>query len=1744
MNHCYRLVWSTLLNRLVPAPETARGRGRQARRRTRAVAAACISLLGATAWAGPTGGTVSAGSGSIAQSGKTTTVTQASQNLAVNWTSFSVASGETVNFVQPNRQSIVLNRVTGREASVIDGALQANGQVWLLNAQGVLFGRNASVNVGGLVASTLGMNDAEFMAGKTRFTTEGAAGMVENQGSLSGGYVALLGPQVRNTGRIQTPGGTSALAAGDAVTLSFAGGALLSVQVDAGTYAALVDNRGLIQADDGHVLMSATAKDALLSTVVNNSGVIQARGLSTDGGTIKLLAGGDGGTVTVGGTLDASSTAHNGGFIETSGPHVQVGADARLSTLSGSGRTGTWLLDPTDFTISAGSSAQTTSGIGATTLNTQLASNNVTLATAVSGSDAGNLYVNAPVSWSANTTLTLTAANDIYLNSPITATGSSAGLVLNFGGDYRVSAPITLSGSSATLSINSQAYTLIRSMAQLDALDGASGRYALAQDLDASGTTYTNSVVSGGFSGTFTGLGHTVSGLTINAPSIDHVGLFGDNSGTLRDLGVVGGSVTGHTQVGALLGFNNFGVLSNVYATSNVTGTGIVDAGGLLGFNEQGTVTRAYATGNVTGLSSVGGLAGFNRGSMREVYATGNVTGSGDNVGGLLGYQTNGTVSDAYASGNVHAAGQNAGGLLGYNNTSGSSITRTVATGQVSAGSGTGGLVGYNFLASISNSYWDSGSTGQGAATGTSVGGSVTNTVALNSGTAFAHGNYANLGTWSESVTGSGVWVANGGSGNTWVMVEGGTRPLLVSEYSTYIRNAHQLQLMALDLSARYTLAQDIDASATSCSNAGGLWSSNGFAPVGNSTSVATTFTGSLDGQSHQISGLGIARSGQANVGLIGYNAGSVQDITLNGGSVSGAAATGALVGLNLAGGRISGASASTAVTGNNWGTGGLVGRNEGSVSNSSASGTVQGNVRTGGLVGDNWGGTITGSHASGSVNAALATGGLVGHNGGDGTMAMPMSSIVISNSYATGSVTGSGNNTGGLVGEQRGTVSNAYSTGHVSGAAFVGGLAGENQGSSTDVYATGGVSVGGSYAGGLIGDNAATGTVLRGYSTGTVTGSLGGGLIGRNNGAITDSFWLSSVKASGFGFTAGTVSATTRGLTNTQAQSASTYANAGWSIASDGGSSATWRIYEGQTSPLLRNFLSALTVTAGSGGSKTYDGSTVTSLGVSYSLTPGSQLLGTAVVQTASKNVGTQATTVTGLYSTQQGYDLSIVGGSTAITPATLGVSGTVAASKVYDGSTTASLSGGALTGTVYGSDAVSLVQTGSFADKNVGSAKTVTISSALTGADAGNYVLASASSLGSANITPATLGVSGTVAASKVYDGSTTASLSGGALTGTVYGSDAVSLVQTGSFADKNVGSAKTVTISNTLAGADAGNYVLASASSLGSASITPKALNAAIVATDKTYDGRTDASTQGTLSGVVSGDTVTLNTSGQFADKNAGSGKTVNLLASLSGSDAGNYTLASNTTALANITPKSVSAAIVAADKTYDGLTNTATQGTLSGVVSGDMVTLNTSGQFADKSAGGGKTVNLLASLSGSDAGNYTLTSNTTALASVTPKLLTVSANDATKTVDGRPYRGGNGVSYDGLVTGDTAATLSGSLVYGGTAQGAVTAGSYTLEVSGLSSGNYSIRYLSGRLLITGASVGDVDQARQVVTQQNSPVRASTAHESPAGLAVYERQADGGVNATRGNSVLRVLSCGVSLDNSSTALCNAAN
>ena len=173
---------------------------------------------------------------------------------------------------------------------------------------------------------------------------------------------------------------------------------------------------------------------------------------------------------------------------------------------------------------------------------------------------------------------------------------------------------------------------------------------------------------------------------------------------------------------------------------------------------------------------------------------------------------------------------------------------------------------------------------------------------------------------------------------------------------------------------------------------------------------------------------------------------------------------------------------------------------------------------------------------------------------------------------------------------------------------------------------------------------------------------------------------------------------------------------------------------------------------------------------------------------------------------------------------------------------------------------------------------------------------------------------------------------------------------------------------------------NYTLTSTNTTTTADITAKGITGTITADNKVYDGTKSATTNGALNGLIAGDTVILASSGSFTDKNAATGKTVNVVAgTLSGADAGNYTLtSSNTTTTADISTKAIAVSgITAQNKTYDGNTSaTVSGGILSGVINGDTVNLASSGSFTDKNAGTGKTVNISNTLSGTDANNYTL------------------------------------------------------------------------------------------------------------------------------------------------------------------------
>jgi len=306
----------------------------------KALAIFLMMSFGTDVYALPAGGVVTAGSASISGGAASTTITQSTQNAAINWQSFNIEQRESVRFVQPNSNSVALNRVLGSDPSSIMGSLSANGKVFLLNPNGILFGREAQVNVGGLVASTLNITDGDFMAGRYQFTGSNN-GTILNQGSITadGGYVALLGANVSNEGVISAKLGTVAIAAGNAVTLDVAGDGLLNVTVNQGAVNTLAQNGGLIRADGGQVLLTARAAGNLLQGAVNNSGVIEAQTVENHNGTIRLLGDMQSGTVNVRGTLDASGTGagQTGGSVTITGNHVSLFDQAKIDV---SGDTG------------------------------------------------------------------------------------------------------------------------------------------------------------------------------------------------------------------------------------------------------------------------------------------------------------------------------------------------------------------------------------------------------------------------------------------------------------------------------------------------------------------------------------------------------------------------------------------------------------------------------------------------------------------------------------------------------------------------------------------------------------------------------------------------------------------------------------------------------------------------------------------------------------------------------------------------------------------------------------------------------------------------------------------------------------------------------------------------------------------------------------------------------------------------------------------------------------------------------------------------------------------------------------------------------------------------------------------------------------------------------------------------------------------------------------------------------------
>lgn len=403
---------------------------------------------GATAYALPEGGQVAAGQAAITTAGSTMTIAQQTAQAIINWQNFGIGSGEAVHINQPNSQAMLLNRVVGSNPSEIFGQLTANGQVILVNPNGVFFRPGSSVDVGGLTASTLNIANEDFLRGQLRFAGD-SQNPVINDGNITAqnGYVNLLAKEVVNEGIIAAQTGSVNLAAGSGMSLDYNGDGKMTVAVTDGAYQSAVANKKLIQADGGLVVMTASGKDALMDSAVNNSGMIQANTLGEAAGQISLTgdniattgtisadggSNGQGGTIkiianhktAVDGQLSAKGgqLAGDGGFIETSGDIVRIGDHSSIQANAPQGKAGQWLIDPVNITISNnGGDGLDGTNINTDTLTNALQGTSVTLNTDGAGNDAGTITVNGEISVenSVGTTLTLKANKAININADI-----------------------------------------------------------------------------------------------------------------------------------------------------------------------------------------------------------------------------------------------------------------------------------------------------------------------------------------------------------------------------------------------------------------------------------------------------------------------------------------------------------------------------------------------------------------------------------------------------------------------------------------------------------------------------------------------------------------------------------------------------------------------------------------------------------------------------------------------------------------------------------------------------------------------------------------------------------------------------------------------------------------------------------------------------------------------------------------------------------------------------------------------------------------------------------------------------------------------------------------------------------------------------------------------------------------------------------------------------------------------------
>ncbi|MBI6882395.1 YDG domain-containing protein [Pseudomonas putida] len=1644
MNKVYNVIWSVAKNALVVVAEGTKSSTKSSVRGLRVLVAFLLlaPAIGSAATL-PEGGIISIGEGTIVDSGTgQLTIKQTTDKLGINWQSFNVGPDGRVVFEQPNQNSIALNRVIGSDGSSILGRIDANGQVFLINPNGVVFGQDAKVNVGGIVASTMDISDTDFVNGNYKFQSQTSNGEVINNGEIvaaQGGYVAILGKTVKNNGLIKAQLGKVALAAGDAVNLDFNGDGLLSVQVTASAIQAQVDNQGLIEANGGTVLMTAKATNALLDTVVNNEGIIRAQTISSQGGKI-TLDGGDSGTVNIAGTLDTTSQgADSGGMIDISGSTVKVRDTASISAASESGSNGLLVIQSSNFTIGEGSDA--IGSIGGDVLGNVLATTNAKIV-----ATAGDVKTRDAITWNSDSSLTLSGSNDVVVGGDISLLGTSSTLNIEHGNTSKTQgfrlengAKVNLTGAETQFTDNGNGYVVIRTADDLQKISESAGNenFVLAGDIDASATKDWNDgkgyqASQDTFTSTFDGLGHSINDLTIkNDPAgAELSGLIGKaQSATIKNLDV-NGSVSGNSAALVVVDATDTDI-HNVSVSGDVSGN---LAGGILATGEQVRISDVSSDVVLSG-KKLGGIAGTLRSStLSDATIVIDATGSGS-IGGVAAEISGSTLTNISSSGQAKSTGSGSvGGVVGLAN---SSSFESISSSVDVAGGSAGGVAGTAYSSTFKNSY----STGNASGSGY-VGGLIGfMSFYTQVDTSFATGNATSISGNAGGLTG------------------------YAGSY-TKIKNAYASGSVNGNISGGLIG----EASGVAVTNSYSSGSVSGTTATGGLVGLAedgSTFTGTFwdTDKSGLLNAVG---SGDPSDGITGKTTEQLHsietfeswDISDTGGTGEAwriyDGATGPMLRFAMKQGTVDGGDVSIVYSGGNVTKDALTAVD--STYGAGAAGLdssliLGGDTHSGGQAIRNAGTYTADNFYSTQFGYDLV-------QNGASTVTVEKAALEVSVTDAQTKVYD------GTTGATVGALYTALGSDSVS-VAVDASFADKNAGAGKIVNIDGIT---------LSGDDGANYYVV-GSPTQT-TGEITKANLDVSASAA-DRVYDGSVNADvslGDNRIAGDDLSITYGSASFQDKNAGDgkiVSVDGISITGSDAGNYTWNTDANTSASISKAHL----VLESEIEDKVYDGTTNAYGYFSNSgIVAGESIFVGATSTFADKNAGTGkevTTTFTVSGDDAANYYWDAVQTSTAdITKRTLNVTAS-ADDKVYDATTAAQTT---LQDNRVAGDLISVSSSGSaFEDKNAGTGKTVNVTGiSVTGDDASNYAWSSSVST-TADIGKAQLSVTAT-ADGKNYDGTTTATahLTDNRITG----DNLVLSYGQADFSDKNAGTSKDVIVSGiTVAGADAGNYEWNDGASA-TASVGQAVLLINATGHDKVYDGTSDATVSFTDTRFGADDLVITAGDVQFVDKNADTDKQISVSGiSISGADASNYVWDSTAVATADISKATLDVGAIASGKTYDGTTSVSTTLT-DNRIAGDILTVSASSAFADKNAGAGKTVNIGGiTVSGLDAGNYEWNNSATTTADIAKAALVVDVAAAGKDYDGTTAA--TAILSDNRIAGDSLTLGYGSADFAdknaGVDKDVLVSG---ITVSGTDAGNYEWNS-------TGSTTADIGRAVLTIT-----------------------------------------------------------